>query len=103
MQLRVWCTVDIDECTIIPNICLNGHCVNTEGSFYCECLTGFRFDAQMHICAGQSSMVGGWWAVVSGQWSVVIGRWSVVGGTWYVVGGWWLVVSGRWLVVGGQW
>jgi len=46
------CVLDIDECTIIPNICMNGHCVNTDGSFYCECLTGFRYDTQLHICAG---------------------------------------------------
>ena len=48
------CAVDIDECTIIPNICENGHCVNTAGSFYCECPTGFRFDARTHICTGKS-------------------------------------------------
>ncbi|XP_016407728.1 fibrillin-2-like, partial [Sinocyclocheilus rhinocerous] len=37
-------TVDVDECTENPGICRNGHCINTDGTFRCECSFGYRLD-----------------------------------------------------------
>lgn len=36
--------VDTDECSINPGMCQNGQCINTDGSFRCECPFGFSID-----------------------------------------------------------
>ena len=36
---------DINECMIDPNICRGGVCVNTEGSFTCNCPDGLTLDS----------------------------------------------------------
>ncbi|XP_067829444.1 fibrillin-1-like isoform X1 [Heptranchias perlo] len=36
--------VDTDECATDPGICKNGQCINTDGSFRCECPFGFNID-----------------------------------------------------------
>lgn len=33
--------VNVDECAVDTNICNNGQCVDSEGSFYCICLDNF--------------------------------------------------------------
>uniref|UniRef100_A0A8C7RI37 Latent-transforming growth factor beta-binding protein 1 n=1 Tax=Oncorhynchus mykiss TaxID=8022 RepID=A0A8C7RI37_ONCMY len=33
---------DIDECRQTPSPCTTGHCENTQGSYSCACLTGYR-------------------------------------------------------------
>lgn len=33
--------VDIDECSVDINICLNGRCENREGSYHCHCHPGY--------------------------------------------------------------
>lgn len=33
---------DIDECRISPDLCGHGTCVNTPGSFECECFEGYE-------------------------------------------------------------
>ena len=35
------CSTDVNECSINPNICNNGSCINTFGSFQCNCSAGF--------------------------------------------------------------
>lgn len=41
---------DIDECAEHENICKNGHCTNTFGSFMCSCNEGYRLDESGVIC-----------------------------------------------------
>ena len=43
-------TVDIDECENETDNCQQ-QCVNTEGSFLCECYSGYEFDSK-GICQG---------------------------------------------------
>uniref|UniRef100_A0A8D3CN80 Latent-transforming growth factor beta-binding protein 4 n=1 Tax=Scophthalmus maximus TaxID=52904 RepID=A0A8D3CN80_SCOMX len=43
------CNGDIDECQD-ERVCTRGHCLNTEGSFICECGPGFRGSATGHEC-----------------------------------------------------
>ena len=41
--------LEIDECTEEISGC-NQSCVNTAGSYYCSCDTGFEIDADQHTC-----------------------------------------------------
>lgn len=41
---------DIDEC--LSSSC-EGHCVNTEGGFVCECGPGMQLSADRHTCQGE--------------------------------------------------
>ena len=41
---------DIDECALMPQLCRNGQCLNTLGSFTCQCPTGFFYQQSLHIC-----------------------------------------------------
>ncbi|XP_025412034.1 fibrillin-2-like isoform X2 [Sipha flava] len=43
-------TEEIDECTLMPNMCNHGTCVNTPGSFHCSCDSGYVYDANSHQC-----------------------------------------------------
>ncbi|CAI7935428.1 fibrillin-2-like, partial [Podarcis lilfordi] len=38
----------VDEC--ISNPCTNGDCVNTPGSYYCKCHTGFQRTPTKQAC-----------------------------------------------------
>ena len=54
--------VDIDECTNGPNDCdVNFECVNTPGSFTCECPTGYEINEGN--CEGEPSMLMSQWLV----------------------------------------
>ncbi|NWR94474.1 FBN2 protein, partial [Furnarius figulus] len=35
---------DIDECKVLPNLCKNGQCINSIGSFRCHCRLGYTAD-----------------------------------------------------------
>lgn len=41
-QSAAFCLPDIDECRISPDLCGPGTCVNTPGSFECECFEGYE-------------------------------------------------------------
>ncbi|XP_006831741.1 PREDICTED: fibrillin-1 [Chrysochloris asiatica] len=41
---------DINECEVFPGVCKNGQCVNSLGSFKCECPNGMTLDATGRIC-----------------------------------------------------
>lgn len=42
---------DQDEC-LIRNICLNGLCINDDGSFKCICMPGYLLDTSGRMCIG---------------------------------------------------
>lgn len=44
---------DIDECKVMPNLCRNGQCINTMGSFRCFCKVGYTTDISSISCVGK--------------------------------------------------
>lgn len=44
-------STDLDECKSGP--CKNGRCINTDGSFRCECPPGFTLGVNGLICLGK--------------------------------------------------
>ena len=45
---------DIDECLADRNMCLQGRCKNTIGSYICDCNDGFDVKEGEHTCTGMS-------------------------------------------------
>ncbi len=45
---------DLNECRSKPGICKNGRCVNTVGSYLCECYEGFEASSTGTECIGKS-------------------------------------------------
>lgn len=49
--------IDIDECRTRPGICANGRCINTRGSYRCECYEGFQPSHTQKECIGDYSFI----------------------------------------------
>lgn len=45
---------DMNECLDNPGICQNGICINTDGSFRCECPFGYNLDYTGVNCVGET-------------------------------------------------
>ena len=45
---------EIDECELMPGTCQHGTCMNTIGSFKCECERGYEFDEDAHQCVDKN-------------------------------------------------
>lgn len=50
-QFSLQCFADHDECTT-TNMCLNGMCINEDGSFKCICKPGFVLAPNGRYCTG---------------------------------------------------
>ena len=46
-------TEEIDECSLMPTMCKHGQCMNTPGSFECQCDRGYTYDINVHQCIGK--------------------------------------------------
>lgn len=44
--------LDIDECATMPDLCRNGKCINTLGSYRCICNRGYKSDGSGLFCIG---------------------------------------------------
>ena len=44
--------LDKDECSADSSLCRNGRCINTDGSFRCECNSGFLVTSDRKGCIG---------------------------------------------------
>lgn len=53
VQLYVFFPIDIDECRTLPDLCKNGRCINTLGSYKCICNKGYRIDFTGTRCRGK--------------------------------------------------
>lgn len=47
---------DLNECRAKPGICKNGRCVNTVGSYRCECNDGFEPSSTATECIGNDPL-----------------------------------------------
>lgn len=46
---------DIDECRVMGNLCKNGQCINTLGSYTCTCKAGYTTDITGTLCVGKAA------------------------------------------------
>lgn len=44
--------LEINECTVNPDICGQGHCINLPVGYTCLCYDGYRLNDQQTKCSG---------------------------------------------------
>ena len=45
--------IDINECRVNTDNCSH-RCVNTDGSYYCNCNAGYQLQSDKHSCKGNN-------------------------------------------------
>lgn len=51
--MKLFYVIDIDECALNPNVCLNGRCENNLGSYTCHCDFGYSVKDHEQGCTGE--------------------------------------------------
>lgn len=51
---------DIDECETLPDLCANGRCINTLGSYRCSCNKAYKVDHTGTHCNGKPFVLRHW-------------------------------------------
>ena len=51
----IYTSLDVDECAIANGGCEH-ECINTEGSFYCDCREGYMLESNNRTCEGNENM-----------------------------------------------
>lgn len=54
--LHVSVLPDINECHVMQDLCHNGQCINTIGSFRCHCNVGYKTDFTATSCVGMADL-----------------------------------------------
>uniref|UniRef100_A0A3B3C1Z7 EGF-like domain-containing protein n=1 Tax=Oryzias melastigma TaxID=30732 RepID=A0A3B3C1Z7_ORYME len=49
------CPAPQRSCQELPGLCQGGNCINTFGSFQCECPAGYYLNEDTRICEGTAS------------------------------------------------
>ena len=49
-KIIIWIYLDVNECLVDENLCDEGDCINTQGSFKCECPTGYVLSSDGKKC-----------------------------------------------------
>ena len=50
----IYTSLDVDECAIANGECEH-ECINTEGSFYCDCRGGHMLESNNRTCEGNEN------------------------------------------------
>jgi hypothetical protein len=58
LQVFAVCVSDHDECSQ-TGMCANGQCINMDGSFKCQCHSGFILSPSGHSCVGKILFIKG--------------------------------------------
>lgn len=45
--------IDVDECSVMPDICGTAVCKNIPGDFECECAEGYKYNPVLKSCEGR--------------------------------------------------
>lgn len=57
LELHFYPTTDVDECKLGHKCGQNNVCINTVGSFSCECIKGFKRSKFDDSCIGKSKFL----------------------------------------------
>lgn len=53
LRVRLFRFSDINECETLPDLCTNGRCINTLGSYRCSCNKAYKVDRTGTHCNGK--------------------------------------------------